>query len=136
MSRVVYHVRNFASHYDNLITKYPLPTKCATAAGLAVLGDGIAQYISYYRGNKKGADFKLDMNRSLTFFLVGGFCAAPLFHYWYNWLDKMPQQATKLKPFRNIGKWGTLGLKLAFDQVRSLCHSFFTTVLMQYLHAA
>lgn len=134
MSRVIYHVRNFASRYDNLITKHPLRTKCATAAALAVIGDGIAQYVSYYRSTKKDSEFKLDKQRSLTFFLVGGFCAAPLFHFWYNWLDQLPRQAAKYKPFKNIGKWGTLGLKLAFDQVCFFLYLLSSLIVILIFH--
>jgi predicted PurR-regulated permease PerM len=109
----------FAKFYDRAITNDPLTTKCITAAVLSVVGDSLAQTISHYRSEKTLATFTLDKARTLTFFVVGGAISAPLCHYWYNWLDTVPKLAMQYKPFANLGKWGSLGLKLCCDQVSS-----------------
>lgn len=117
MSTVLRWTRQFASQYDKLLTKHPVPTKCTTGVVLAFSGDCLAQLIARYRETGQLKGFELDRKRTITFCFIGGVCSAFLFHHWYNWLDKLPVRLSKFASFSKMGKWGMLGTKLAFDQV-------------------
>eukprot|EP01006_Ploeotia_vitrea_P001064 TRINITY_DN104139_c0_g1_i1.p2 TRINITY_DN104139_c0_g1~~TRINITY_DN104139_c0_g1_i1.p2 ORF type:complete len:215 (+),score=110.30 TRINITY_DN104139_c0_g1_i1:30-647(+) len=80
-------VRGLMAAYNRALTKRPLLTKMATAAGLFSFGDVLAQKIAMAPEDKFTEKF--DIVRNGRMIVVGGVMFAPLAHSWFGILDKL-----------------------------------------------
>lgn len=97
--------RNYWEMYVELIEKYPLHVKTATATILFLFADTIAQGLEYINTNQTEV---FDGMRSLRFAAFGLF-GAPWSHYYFGYLDRI------LPPTESPWTLRTL-LKLVIDQ--------------------
>ncbi|EGC38494.1 hypothetical protein DICPUDRAFT_28562 [Dictyostelium purpureum] len=81
---------SYSSKYIHLLHTKPIITKAATSGTLYFLSDSLVQGIEIFSyKDKEGTErpkYKLDRSLRMAVF---GFCVTgPVFHYWYNLLDK------------------------------------------------
>ncbi|KAK5579772.1 hypothetical protein RB653_009458 [Dictyostelium firmibasis] len=90
--KIIQKLATIQSRYIFILHSYPLVSKATTSGVLYFLSDSIVQGIEM----KKDKDKKYDYMRSIRM-TVFGFCVTgPLFHYWYQLLDKnFPKKSTK-----------------------------------------
>jgi hypothetical protein len=70
---------NLLQTYADLLRLHPLPTKSATAAILACLGDAIAQ--------RRSSSETYDARRGIAFLLFGASYTGAFQHFWFNFLQ-------------------------------------------------
>ena len=75
-------MRGWPEDYHSHLQTFPVVTKSATAAAVALLGDVLAQAVFEEHD-------VLDLFRSFTVALEGAFVSGPLLHYAYEWLDDL-----------------------------------------------
>eukprot|EP00980_Cylindrotheca_fusiformis_P003259 scaffold735_cov116-Cylindrotheca_fusiformis.AAC.29 len=97
-------VRSFWKRYTASMDRYPLWTNCWTSGLLTLLGDLVAQLISY------SAVSEISLYESCKFFLLGLCVQAPMSHYYYLALDDA------FPPTPNPWTISTL-IKLVIDQL-------------------
>jgi len=73
--------------YSGYLDTYPLVVKSITSGFMYGIGDIMAQGIESKQQNK---DFKLDIKRLIIFTTFGTIIAGPMYHYWFNNLDRLP----------------------------------------------
>lgn len=100
-------LRSALGWYNNLLVKYPHPTKMISSAMVAGLGDVLIQVWTQRMAG--AATIALDLRRLFVFMTVAGFYIAPATHYWFNYLDAMPFA-------RGLGKWARSFVMIAVDQ--------------------
>ena len=98
MSKSISIFSAFASKYSKSLIESPYKTKMITNGVIFGLADLICQSFV----EKKSADRKLNYGRLLNMMAVGGLCAAPLGHLWYNrWAPALVSKITsnaKIQP--------------------------------------
>lgn len=90
MSRLV--IRLFTK-YNNALDTHPLLTKSITSGILFAGGDVMCQSIEHFINNKNKQikdKFKINYQRVTSYLLIGTFISGPMYHYWFNNLDKIP----------------------------------------------
>lgn len=95
-------------HYNDLLERSPLSTKSVTSGVMYAGGDAIAQYVEHRKTNenrdsKDKASFIINKKRLVAFFIYGTCVAGPVFHYWFNYLNELPQVLWRLKQSRQRG---------------------------------
>ncbi len=88
--------------YSNSLKKRPLATKTLTSGVTYGLGDIISQVMEQaqqipFRG------IKIDWQRCANLFVFGILVSGPCYHYWFNYLDKLPGIAYELR--KSTQKW-------------------------------
>lgn len=95
--------------YNDLLERRPLLTKCLTSGVMYASGDVIAQFTETYNANRgKPADQQvstvLDRKRIAVFFIYGAGIGGPSYHYWFNYLNTLPELLWRLKQSRQRGQ--------------------------------
>lgn len=128
LNRNSYALSNLFESYNNMLDKYPLPTKIISSGILGAISDVIIQSLSH-RGLDKA--FDLDYRRLLVFTAVCGLYFAPVVDGWFSLLSKIPlpaQLSGTSKAVAMVVLDQTLGALIvtsgfffAFELVRSHC---------------
>ena len=117
--------------YNNLLERHPIKTKALTSGVMYSAGDIIAQAGAHYNENKEKAieqrsKFKLDYKRALVFFVYGTVIAGPLYHIWFNNLDRLPgvmyqmrmhRQRSEIMKAYSILRRNNIEVNLKLDQL-------------------
>lgn len=95
--------------YNGLLERQPVRTKSVTSGIMYAGGDAIAQYVEHRKANEDKAtadraSFVLDRKRLVVFFVYGTCVAGPVYHYWFNYLNELPQVLWRLKQSQQRGK--------------------------------
>ena len=94
-------MRVFFSWYAKKLDTNPIFTKCMTASGINVLGDGICQLLQKKQKNELGTPF--DWKRSATFGTMGFFYVAPMLHMNYSFiLPSLVPATAKLATLKKV----------------------------------
>jgi hypothetical protein len=72
--------------YLDKLNNNPLLVKSITGGVMYGIGDTIAQNIEMYQGKRD----KIDWKRLGVFTLFGGVFSGPIYHFWFNGLDRLP----------------------------------------------
>lgn len=112
--------QTFFQWYSSKLESHPLTTKCITSGVIAAAGDFTCQYLQFHfsPSSTSFAHFmgwdsndeqqqvvtdksssRWDKMKTLRFGLLGAFFVAPLVHYWYHYLNKVPILAIKIPKF-------------------------------------
>lgn len=96
-------------YYNDLLERSPVSTKSVTSGVMYAGGDAIAQYVEHYKANEnktkeEQTTFTFDKKRLAVFFIYGTCVAGPVYHYWFNYLNELPQVLWRLKQSRQRGK--------------------------------
>lgn len=93
--------------YNELLERHPGSVKSVTSGITYCLGDVIAQAGVIHHGQRalpeaerKPILSQLDWKRAGLFFLHGTFVAGPLYHHWFDRLDRLPAAFLKLRQHR------------------------------------
>lgn len=92
--------------YNAALERSPLVTKSVTSGIMYSAGDLIAQWGEHYNSQKPKPEaertaFKIDWRRAGIFAIYGTFIAGPLYHAWFNNLDKLPAAMYLLRQHRH-----------------------------------
>jgi hypothetical protein len=101
--------------YNEILERKPLLTKAITSGIMYGAGDIIAQYVENMPSDAKKAeednstarkDFVdvYDYKRTVIFLTFGTVIGGPAFHYWYNYLNKVPHMVGKLLKLKQSHK--------------------------------
>jgi hypothetical protein len=105
--------------YNRLLETNPVATKSVTSGVMYAGGDVIAQVLEHYTEQLEHADSetghwdvfvhtiqntKINWDRSAVFFVFGTFISGPAYHYWFNYLNELPNIMWQLKQSNHRGK--------------------------------
>lgn len=95
--------------YNHLLNKHKYPVQIATGGFLWFTGDVLCQslvHLSSQTEEKNRAPFKLDWMRAARMTVYGLGISAPVYAFWYSWLDKaVHRHFAKEGPTRALPGW-------------------------------
>lgn len=76
-------------YYNHLLNRYKYPVQIVTGGILWLSGDLLCQTIVYKSSqDKRNINFEIDWNRTLKMTTYGLLFSAPIYGFWYSFLDK------------------------------------------------
>ncbi|KAL4504130.1 hypothetical protein ABPG72_020968 [Tetrahymena utriculariae] len=119
---------NLFKAYNDLLTKYPLTTKCVTSGFMFGLGDAICQLV--FEENKA-----YNFRRTANIAFVGSVFAAPALHKWYGFLPGFCERNIFYK-YPKMGQISKTLIPMAFDQTvfafSFTCYFFMVVNYVEY----